>query len=399
MTLTLLLDLDDTLLGNQMDTFIPAYMGALGKYLSEHVHFGEMSQTMMAATQKMFANNEFDQTLKEVFDRAFYAPLGLEEAQIKGDIDAFYERVFPNLRTVTQARPEAVAMVDEAVRRGYRVGVATNPLFPLTAIRQRLEWAGFRPDAQPFALIPSYESFHFAKPNPAYFAEFMARLGWPRGPVLMVGNDYDHDVRGAHAMGIQTFWIANGMGRPESGPEPVAWGELGQLMEWLENTTIEQLQPDYSSPGAIMATLRGVPASLDEIIAKLPEHQWHHHPAPGEWNLTQICCHLRDVEQEVNLPRLQKLSQDQHPFILGVDTDAWAEQHDYASQDGPQALADFFAARKDSLQLLEQLDAHGWQSPARHAIFGPTTLRELVSFIASHDRLHLRQIFATLDIK
>jgi hypothetical protein len=104
------------------------------------------------------------------------------------------------------------------------------------------------------------------------------------------------------------------------------------------------------------------------------------------------------VEQEVNLQRLQKLSQDQHPFIPGIDTDAWAEQRNYASQDGPQALSDFFTARKASLQLLERLDAHGWQSQARHAIFGPTTLRELVSFIASHDRLHLRQIFATLDL-
>ena len=36
MSLTILLDLDDTLLGNSMDTFLPAYMQALGEYLAPY---------------------------------------------------------------------------------------------------------------------------------------------------------------------------------------------------------------------------------------------------------------------------------------------------------------------------------------------------------------------------
>lgn len=399
MTLTLLLDLDDTLLGNQMDTFIPAYMSALGEQLANHVPSSKMAQTMMLATRQMFANNEFDRTLKQAFDQAFYEPLGLEEEQVKEEIDTFYRYIFPELRSVTQARPEAVTMMDEAFQRGYRVGIATNPLFPLTAIQQRLEWAGFPIEKYPFELVPSYESFHFAKPNPAYFAEFLGRLGWPRGPALMVGNDYDHDVRAAAAMGIRAFWVSNGEALPESGPEPIAWGDLEQLMDWLAHTPEDLLLPDYGKPSAIIATLRGVPASLHEFIKDLAEEKWHIHPTEGEWNLTQIACHLRDVEKEVNLPRLQMLSEGRNPFIPGLDTDAWAEQRAYAQQDGHQALADFYSVRKSSLSLLEQLNAEGWQTPARHAIFGPTTLRELVGFIASHDRLHLRQIHTTLAEK
>ncbi|NJN45098.1 MAG: DinB family protein, partial [Anaerolineae bacterium] len=61
-------------------------------------------------------------------------------------------------------------------------------------------------------------------------------------------------------------------------------------------------------------------------------------------------------------------------------------------QDGPEALQDFISHRLNTLALLEFLDDAGWQRPARHAIFGPTTLQEVSQFIAEHDRLHIRQI-------
>ena len=37
MTLTLLVDIDNPLLGNDMETFIPAYLGAMGLHLANRV--------------------------------------------------------------------------------------------------------------------------------------------------------------------------------------------------------------------------------------------------------------------------------------------------------------------------------------------------------------------------
>ena len=145
-----------------------------------------------------------------------------------------------------------------------------------------------------------------------------------------------------------------------------------------------------------MAMLRGIPAAMNTLTANLDSASWHKSPAPGEWNLTQIACHLRDVEREVNLPRLKNVVSGNNPFITGIDTDAWADERQYASQDGPQALQAFFAARQEMLDLLAALTDLEWQAPARHAIFGPTTLQELAGFIASHDRLHIRQLYSTL---
>lgn len=397
MTLTLLVDLDNTLLGNNMESFIPAYLGALGTYLSERVPPEKMVANMLNATQKMLANNDPLKTLKEVFDPWFYPPLGLDEVEMRALLAKFYAEHFPHLQNVTQYCPQAPDFVAVANRHGYRVGIATNPLFPLSAITQRLTWAGLSPEDTAFCLVPSYETFHFAKPNPAFFAEFMGQLGWPEGPVVMVGNDPDHDVRGASQMGIAVYWVSHpGEELPPETPEPQGSGPLEDVHPWLDSQPAEELTPQYDSQTAMIATLRGSPAAASTLLADLAEDGWLFKPEPEAWSVTEIACHLRDVEREVNLPRLKKIRQGDNPFIPGVDSDTWSAQRGYQEQGGPQALADFLAARCETLAVLESLTPEQWNLPCRHAIFGPTGLKEIVQFMAGHERLHGRQIYQNL---
>ena len=396
MTLTLLIDLDDTLLSNNMDTFIPSYLGALGKHLAPYADPRQLAPVMMAATENMFRNNRPDRTLKEAFDPDFYPKLGITESQVQESIDYFYREIFPTLNTVTQPRPEAAPFVEAALQRGWHIAIATNPLFPLTAILHRLTWAGIPAEKFPFAMVPSYETFHFAKPNPAYFAELLGRFGWPRGPVVMIGNDPAHDIHAAQSMGFSTFWVSNGLPFPDDLAAPSAAGDLADIIPWIDATPAEQLSPDYGSPTAISATMSGIPSALLALTTDLPTTAWKHRPTPDEWSLTEIACHLRDVEQEINLPRLQKISQGNSPFIPGIDSDIWARERDYQSQNGPAALSDFVATRRETLALLKSLAPDGWQQTAQHAIFGPTDLREIASFAAGHDRLHIRQTFALI---
>lgn len=396
MTLTLLIDLDDTLLSNDMDTFIPAYLQALSRHLAPHIDTQQLAPVMMTATGNMFQNNRPDRTLKAAFDPDFYPVLGITEEEVRQPIDDFYANIFPNLSNITQSRPEAVKVMDDAFQRGWKIAIATNPLFPLAAILHRLDWAGLSAKKYPYSIVPSYESFHFAKPNPAYFAELLGRFGWPRGATIMVGNDADHDIRGAQSIGIPTFWISNGSDYPEDFPIPSASGNLEDLIPWLENTPEDQLQPDYTQPSAITAIMTGIPAALIGLTRELPDQAWLQRPNDEEWSLTEITCHLRDVEREVNLPRLRTIIENQTPFIPGVDSDAWAKERDYQSQDGFAALDDFVSLRMQTLNLLTHLSPEDWQRTAQHAIFGPTDLREIASIIASHDRLHIRQVYTQI---
>ncbi|HML24865.1 MAG TPA: DinB family protein, partial [Aggregatilinea sp.] len=62
----------------------------------------------------------------------------------------------------------------------------------------------------------------------------------------------------------------------------------------------------------------------------------------------------------------------------------------------PVALA-FAAERQITLDFLAALPADAWDRPARHSIFGPTTLLEMANFTAQHDRLHLTQLCQTVQ--
>ena len=49
-------------------------------------------------------------------------------------------------------------------------------------------------------------------------------------------------------------------------------------------------------------------------------------PLSRKSSLTEIACHLRDVDLEVNLPRVQAVLETDNPFIAGAVTDhAWGD--------------------------------------------------------------------------
>ena len=54
-------------------------------------------------------------------------------------------------------------------------------------------------------------------------------------------------------------------------------------------------------------------------------------------------------------------------------------------------------ARMDLLDLLSSLSDADWMRSARHTIFGPTNLKELIRITARHDRLHMQQIYKTIS--
>lgn len=119
---------------------------------------------------------------------------------------------------------------------------------------------------------------------------------------------------------------------------------------------------------------------------------WDFRPTVEEWSLTEIACHLRDVEREVHQSRLRALLREEGAFLPGVDADEWAIPRNYRSQVGRAALAGFVAARAETIALLAPLPADLWERRGQHTFFGPTSMQELVYLAVQHDRVHARQI-------
>ncbi|MGE5252174.1 MAG: DinB family protein [Bacteroidota bacterium] len=393
--LTLLLDLDDTLLDTNMDAFIPAYFQALSLHLASHVQSEVMLPALVSGTRAMMVSEDPSRTLQQVFDEQFYPSLGVGRDGLDAVIESFYEDVFPGLESLTERRPEAIELVRWAFSQGYRIAVATDPFFPMKGTRHRLRFAGLSPDEYKFALISSYETFHFSKSHPAYYAELLGRLGWPDGPILMVGNDAERDLAPARALGLATFWI-NTDDPQDTDPPSLGRGSLSDLRAWLETADFRQLEPQFKTRESIMALMRADPAAISSLIEELPASAWASRPEPSEWALNEILCHLRDMEREVNQPRVQRLTSEPEPFIAAQSTDQWAEERGYLRQDGRTAFSQFLAARLATLETLQGLSQEDWARRARHSIFGPTNLLEMVGFMATHDRIHIQQIWKLL---
>jgi FMN phosphatase YigB (HAD superfamily) len=398
MTLTILLDLDDTLLENSAAGFIPAYLNALCTHLSKNTPSAEeILSTLMAATETMRQNTDPGKFLKTVFDPEFYAPLGWEYDIVHPQIEEFYRTTYPDLKQTTTPNPANRTVIEGFLDRGDRVIIATNPIFPLVAIDQRIDWSELSDLKDRFAFISSYENSHFTKPNPAYLAEVLAAIGWPDGPMVMVGDDFTADIEPALTLGIPVYWVNGDDGYTHDNNVPIGRGELEQLPAWLDAQTEEALTPEFNGPAVSLAIHQAIPAALHTLVGEIPEEIWHLAPETTTWNLTEIFCHLRDVDKEIYIPRLEHVIQAEKPFFEAINADPWAEEREYRSQNGPKAFEDFVLNRKRLLELIDQIPTDAWRKELRHTIFGPVTYPELLRISARHDILHLQQIFQNLE--
>lgn len=147
----------------------------------------------------------------------------------------------------------------------------------------------------------------------------------------------------------------------------------------------------------LLAELAEFGLNVQSVLSR-PGIDWQCAPAGGEWCLTEVACHLRDVEREVHQPRFQALIATNNAFIPGAVADEWVTERHYRHQSGPAALAEFLNSRQETLNILANLPATIWQRSGQHTFFGPTTLHELLSLAVKHDQAHWEQILALLAL-
>lgn len=199
---TILFDLDGTLLPMDQELFVKTYFKLL---LERLVPLGyekeKLIQTMMAGVEAM-VRNDGSTNNETVFWKLFEKMMGTEALKHRPLIDDFYTNDF-NKASFTCPRNEKVKGYFEQVKAmGFRVVLATNPIFPAPATENRIRWAGLNPED--FELYTTYENSTFCKPNPKYYQEILDKIGCKAEECLMVGNDVTEDMV-AETLGIKVF--------------------------------------------------------------------------------------------------------------------------------------------------------------------------------------------------
>ncbi|MBI5032333.1 MAG: HAD family hydrolase [Chloroflexi bacterium] len=207
MTHAILFDLDGTLIDDSMDVFLPPYFRALTKKVAHLVSPDKFIAQLTASTRAMVAKTDLSLTMEDAFAADFFPKLGVAREILMPLFDDFYAREYPQLRAVVKPIPEARMVVANAIAYGYQVIIATMPVFPGTAIRQRMEWAGIAD--LPYALVTDFETMHVSKPHSAYYREIATMIGCAPEDCVMVGNEVENDILPAKRAGMKTFFVTN----------------------------------------------------------------------------------------------------------------------------------------------------------------------------------------------
>lgn len=200
---TILFDLDGTLLPMDMDNFTKIYFEQLGIYFKDLIDPKTLGKSIWASTETMVKNLEH-KTNEEVFMSDFAKRIHGDLNIYQERFDKFYDTCFLEAKSAVFENPYIQKSVALLQKKGYKLVVATNPLFPLKAIQHRIKWAGFK--VEDFSYITHYEKNHYCKPQIQYYEEVLRDIKKTPEECMMVGNDVQEDLV-AGKLGIKTFLI------------------------------------------------------------------------------------------------------------------------------------------------------------------------------------------------
>lgn len=377
-----LLDLDNTLLHNPDRQFAKSFRTRFEQHFLTAFGMEGASDALRRGIGVASGSADGRLTNAEIMLRCLADGLRLEIAAVLAALDQFYSDSYMQLQSLTSPMAGADLLVEALLEANLHTAIATNPIYPETAIMQRLEWAGLSEYIDDFAFITHSENMHFAKPQRAYFAEAVARIGVEPDECLVIGDSLRNDIKPACALGMRAWPV-----QAESGLQPI----LERLREpdWQNAHLSRQADPAMLKP-----QFMGNIAALSGLLAEVKPHQWLQRPDPDEWSIMQILCHLWHAETEVHQRRLRTILTEDDPFIPalpppGPDIPACHDK-------GEEVFERFHGERQKTMDMLAGLDDVDWSRPARHSIFGLTNLLEMALFTAQHDRLHITQLCQTL---
>ena len=188
----ILFDLDGTLFPISNAKFEKVYLHSLAEKLSKYLDPKLMLQSMWEALEVMIKDDS-DRFNDAIFYEEFGERVGhdlVKELQPK--FDEYYANDFAVLKDHLDENHMIVEAIKLLKEKGYKLVIATNPMFPQDAVEQRILFSGLRVDD--FDYVSNFSKHRRTKPNPEFYAEVCEAIGVDPSTCLMVGNDMKEDM-------------------------------------------------------------------------------------------------------------------------------------------------------------------------------------------------------------
>lgn len=231
-----LFDLDGTLLPMDNNVFTEHYMKLLGLKFYELGYDPKLAIKGIWNGLTYMIKNDGSYTNEEIFWKGFCEVIDIEQHQSKDELSnlllGFYQNEFHQARSATLPNDEAKQLIAYVKAKGFKVILATNPIFPKEAVVSRLSWINLT--EHDFDAITTYETSHFSKPNPQYYEEILRNNALSPQECVMIGNDVKEDIVAASSLQIKTFLVQDHQLGEEEGI-PTEKGSFHQITDFISS--------------------------------------------------------------------------------------------------------------------------------------------------------------------
>ncbi len=203
---TILFDLDGTLLPMNQELFVKSYMTKLATKVAPYGYETKTFMGAMWAGVEAMIKNDGSCKNEKAFWNCFTKIFGEKSLDDIPVFDAFYQNEFQTVADDCGYTAKAKELVDFLKGKGYRLVLATNPLFPAVATESRIRWAGLSPED--FEYYTTYENSSYCKPNPKYYLEILEKIDCKPEECMMVGNDVGEDMI-TETLGMKVFLLTD----------------------------------------------------------------------------------------------------------------------------------------------------------------------------------------------
>ena len=171
---------------------------------------------------------------------------------------------------------------------------------------------------------------------------------------------------------------------PKQCPTCGAWGESFQWFPpvyWLEAL----------DPVEALEQLRQTPLEVAALIEGLSEEAMTR-PAPdGGWAIRNVVSHLRDAQGVLDF-RIDLFLKEKNPVLEMKQVWTWAKDESERPPSTREIFETYLSTRREVIAKLESIPLADWWRTGQHEEFGIVSIKQQVSYFASHELTHLPQI-------
>lgn len=142
----------------------------------------------------------------------------------------------------------------------------------------------------------------------------------------------------------------------------------------------------------LIAALSKTPKTVATLSNDVSDEDLRRRNSPEEFSVIENVCHLRDIEIEGYTGRINRILNEEAPFLPDIDGSRLALERAYNSQNLAPALQDFSAARMHNVQTLSNVSMDQLERVGTFEGVGKVTLEKLLVLMREHDEDHIRDL-------